>query len=181
MKKLLYVLVAVIMLVSSFALVAFADEPAATLTITAVSKNSITFKYTGAKSGNNNWIAIYKKDTVVTPEDHETPSDFYIYIADGDGEYTLNFADCVYTKYTSDTWETGTGNRWRNVEEEYLTGNLEDYKVLWLAGASWYETLVESPLAVTASDSPETSDSALAVAIVAIAAAGAVVLAKKKH
>ena len=180
MKKLLYVLVAVIIAVSCFTVAVSADD-GRTLTVVSVTEKSITFKYTGAKAGDNNWVGVYTKDASVTPNAQSETSSFYVYLADGDGEYTIEFDKCLFTRDNQDTY--APGSFWRNVENPVLTDKQENYKLLWLGGASWYETLAEAPLpaASQGGNNPSTSDGALAVAIVAAAAAGAVVLAKKKH
>ena len=64
MKKLLYVLVAVIIAVSCFTVAVSADD-GRTLTVVSVTEKSITFKYTGAKAGDNNWVGVYTKDASV--------------------------------------------------------------------------------------------------------------------
>ena len=181
MKKLLYVLVAVIIAVSCFTVAVSADD-GRTLTVVSVTEKSITFKYTGAKAGDNNWVGVYPKDASITPEDHSVTSSFYIYLADGDGEYTIEFDKCLYTRDNKD--DNKPGSCWRNVENPVLADKQENYKLLWLGGASWYETLAQAALPAASQgggDNPSTSDGALAVALVAVAAAGAVVLAKKKH
>ena len=145
-------------------------------------EKSITFKYTGAKAGDNNWVGVYTKDASVTPDAQSETSSFYVYLADGDGEYTIEFDKCLYTRDNKDTY--APGSFWRNVENPVLADKQENYKLLWLGGASWYETLAQAALPAASQgggDNPSTSDGALAVAIVAAAAAGAVVLAKKKH
>lgn len=182
MKKLLYVLVAVIIAVSCFTVAVSADD-GRTLTVVSVTEKSITFKYTGAKAGDNNWVGVYKKTAKISAEDHTEISLFYVYLADGDGEYTIDFAAC--NRVGGDVQDTYTaGTFWSNLDADkrVLEGGTENYKLIWLGGASWYDTLAEAPLpAASQGGNPSTSDGALAVAIVAAAAAGAVVLAKKKH
>lgn len=181
MKKLLYVLVAVIIAVSCFTVAVSADD-GRTLTVVSVTEKSITFKYTGAKAGDNNWVGVYTKNASVTPNAQSETSCFYVYLADGDGEYTIEFDKCLFTRDNKDTY--APGSFWRNVENPVLADKQENYKLLWLGGASWYETLAQAALPAASQgggDNPSTSDGALAVAIVAAAAAGAVVLAKKKH
>lgn len=181
MKKLLLILVSVIVAVSCLS-VAISAEGERTLTVVSVTEKSITFKYTGAKAGDNNWVGVYAKSASITPENHSETSCFYVYLADGDGEYTIEFEKCLYTRDNQDSY--AAGSFWRNVEETSLKDKSENYKLLWLGGASWYETLAEAALPATdngGNNNPSTSDGALAVALVAIAAAGAVVLAKKKH
>lgn len=184
MKKLLYVLVAVIIAVSCFTVAVSADD-GRTLTVVSVTEKSITFKYTGAKAGDNNWVGVYKKTAKISAEDHTEISLFYVYLADGDGEYTIDFAKC--NRVGGEVKDNNTaGTFWSNLDADkrVLEGGAENYKLIWLGGASWYDTLAEAALPAASQgggDNPSTSDGALAVAIVAAAAAGAVVLAKKKH
>ncbi|CDC73727.1 unknown [Candidatus Colimorpha enterica] len=143
MKKLLYVLVAVIIAVSCFTVAVSADD-GRTLTVVSVTEKSITFKYTGAKAGDNNWVGVYTKDASVTPDAQSETSSFYVYLADGDGEYTIEFDKCLYTRDNKDTY--APGSFWRNVENPVLADKQENYKLLWLGGASWYETLAQAAL-----------------------------------
>lgn len=129
MKKLLYVLVAVIIAVSCFTVAVSADD-GRTLTVVSVTEKSITFKYTGAKAGDNNWVGVYTKDASVTPDAQSETSSFYVYLADGDGEYTIEFDKCLYTRDNKDTY--APGSFWRNVENPVLTDKQENYKLLWL-------------------------------------------------
>ncbi len=181
MKKFISILVALVVSVSCFAL-AVSAEGERTLTVTKVTDKAITFKYTGAKAGDNNWIGVYKKDVTISPEEHSTTSDFYIYVPDGDGELTITFEDSPYTKDNKDTYAAGSS--WRNVEKAELSGEASEFKLIWMGGESWYETFIEANLVAEEEKNdknPSTSDAALAVALVAVAASGVVVFAKKKH
>lgn len=153
-----------------------------TLTVTKVTEKGVTFKYTGAKNGDNNWVAIYNAGAKVGTGEGTEPSLYYVYLADGSGEYTLDVDKCVRFNGNNDDYKPGT--MMSNVDaKEDGTRSLEagagKYKLVWLGGASWYDIYYETPIEV--GKTPATSDGVLAVALVAVAAAGAVALAKKKH
>lgn len=146
-----------------------------TLKVTKVTSKSVTFKYTGAQAGDNNWVAVYNAGAKI-PDDYSL---YYVYLADGDGEYTIDLDKCIRNNGSNDDYKPGTMMSNVDADQRILEEGTGKYKLVWLGGPEWYDTFVEVPL--TVGNNPSTSDGALAVALVAIAAAGAVVLAKKKH
>lgn len=146
-----------------------------TLKVTKVTSKSVTFKYTGAQAGDNNWVAVYNVGAKI-PDDYSL---YYVYLKDGDGEYTIDLDKCIRNNGSNDDYKPGTMMSNVDADQRILEEGTGKYKLVWLGGPEWYDTFVEVPL--TVGNNPSTSDNALAIALVAVAAAGAVVLAKKKH
>ncbi len=135
------------------------DPPATPRTITVIeaTKDHIKFQYTGAKEGQNNWVGVYDCTAEISPDSHEEISMFYIYLAPGDGEYDLVFANSGRVGEVADDAQPGT--MMRNCNDVFLGGYLSEYKLIWLGGDSWYETYLEVALEdepVVSSDEPDT-------------------------
>lgn len=123
--------------------------PPRLITILESDKNHIKFSYSGAREGGNNWVGVYDSTAEITPDSHEEISMFYVYLAPGDGEYDLVFANCGRIGEVNDDYKPGT--MMRNTNDTVLGGHLSEYKLIWLGGDSWYETYAEAGIP----DAPE--------------------------
>lgn len=159
MKKLLSVLIAILTIVCCFAVPTFAEEaPERTLTVIEATKDYVKFSYTGAVEGDNSWVGVYDAYAEISPEHHEEISIYYIYLAPGDGEYTLEYAKAGRVGEVEA--DSNPGTMLKNTNDNALLGDLSDYKIIWLGGESWYENFCEAPLVEEAdTTAPAATDS----------------------